>query len=175
MRPSELALGIAANTAVFSVADAVLFRPLPYQSPEQLVLLDEVIPRFTSMYPSLPVNAKHFLEWQANARSFSGMSILRDGAVNLTGNDGPPERLGVENASADLFPVLGVQPLLGRNFSAAEDRPGNNRIVILTEQLWRRRFHSDPGILNKSILLDGVPNQVIGVLRRPSIFRDRIY
>jgi putative ABC transport system permease protein len=159
-----LAIGIAANTAVFSVADAVLFRPLPYQNPEQLVLLNEVIPRFTNMYPSLPVNAKHFLEWKANVRSFSGMSILHDGAVNLTGNDGPPERLGLENTSADLLPVLGVQPLLGRNFSPAEDRPGNNRVVILTEQLWHRRFHSDPAILNKSILLDGVPNQVIGVL-----------
>ena len=159
-----LAIGIAANTAVFSVADAVLFRPLPYQHPEQLVLVDEVIPRFTSMYPSLPVSPKHFLEWKANARSFSGMSILRDRAVNLTGNDGPPERLGVETVAYDLLPLLGVRPLLGRNFSPAEDRPGNNRVVILTEPLWRRRFHSDPGILSKSILLDGVPNQVIGVL-----------
>src|SRR5579864_3775091 len=142
-----LALGIAANTAVFSVADTVLFRPLPYQNPEQLMLVNEVIPRFSIVYPSLPVNAKHFLEWKANARSFSGISILHDSAVNLTGNDGPPERLGVENISYDFLPVLGVQPLVGRNFSAADDRPGNNRVVILTESLWRRRFHSDPGIL----------------------------
>ena len=159
-----LALGIAANTAVFSVADAVLFRPLPYQNPEQLMLLNEVIPRFSNVYPSLPVNAKHFLEWKANARSFSGISILHDSAVNLTGNDGPPESIGVENISYDFLPVLGVQPLVGRNFSAADDRPGNNRVVILTESLWRRRFHSDPGILNKSIFLDGVPNRIIGVL-----------
>jgi len=164
-----LALGIAANTAVFSVADAVLFRPLPYQHPEQLVLVDEVIPQLSNLYPELPVNAKHFFEWKTRASSFADMAIMRDSSVNLTGINGPPERLGIENASANLLPVLGVHLLLGRNFTAAEDHPGNNRVVILTEPLWRRRFHSDPGILNKSILLDGVPNQVIGVL--PASFR----
>jgi putative ABC transport system permease protein len=164
-----LALGIAANTAVFSVADAVLFRPLPYQHPEQLVLINEIIPRFTNLYPMLPVNAKHFYEWKARTHLFADMAILRDGGVNLTANDGQPERLGVQSVSANLFPVLGVELLLGRNFTAEEDRPGNNRVVILTEPLWRRRFHSDPRILNQPILLNGVPHQVIGVL--PASFR----
>lgn len=164
-----LALGIAANTAVFSVADAVLFRPLPYQHPEQLVLINEVIPRFKNVYPVLPVNSRHFDAWSAHSRSFTGMAILRDNGINLTGHDGPPEQLGVENVSANLLPVLGTQLLLGRNFTAAEDRPGNNRVVILTEPLWRRRFHSDPAILKKTILLDGVPYQVVGVL--PATFR----
>ncbi|HLH00149.1 MAG TPA: ABC transporter permease [Bryobacteraceae bacterium] len=158
-----LALGIAANTAVFSVADAVLFRPLPYNQPEQLVLINEVVPRFSRLYPYLPVNSRHFEAWQSHARSFSGMTILRDNGINLTGNDGPPERLGIENVSANVLAVLRVQPLLGRNFTPEEDRPGNNRVVI-TEPLWRRRFHSDPTIVNKSILLNGVPNQVIGIL-----------
>ena len=164
-----LALGIAANTAVFSVADAVLFRPLPYDHPEQLVLLNEVIPRFSHLYPALPVNAKHFFEWKARTRSFADMAIMRNGGVNLTGNNGPPEHMAIESVSANTLPLLGAQLLLGRNFRADEDRPNNNRVVILTEHLWRRRFHADPGILNQAILLDDVPNQVIGVL--PASFR----
>jgi putative ABC transport system permease protein len=164
-----LALGIAANTAVFSVADAVLFRPLPYDHPEQLVLINEVLPELGHLYPRFPVNAKHFFEWKARTRSFADLAILNNGSVNLTGVDGPPERLGVERISFNLFPLLGIRPLLGRNFTATEDQPGNERVVILTEQLWRRRFHSDPGILNQKIVLNGVPHLVIGVL--PSDFR----
>ena len=164
-----LALGIAANTAVFSVADAVLFRPLPYEHPGQLVVINEVIPRFTKLYPILPVNAVHFDAWTKRSHSFSGMAITRPNEINLTGNEGPPERLGIENVSANLLQVLGTKLLLGRDFMAQEDRPGNNRVVILSEPLWRRRFHSDPGILSKNILLDGVPNRVIGVL--PATFR----
>jgi putative ABC transport system permease protein len=164
-----LALGIAANTAVFSVADAVLFRPLPYQHPEQLVLMNEIIPRLTNLYPTLPVNARHFYIWKERSRSFADMAILKDDGVDITASDGPPERLGMENVSFNLLPLLGVQPLIGRNFTAEEDHPGNDREVILTEPLWRRRFHSDPEILNKTILLDGVPNKVIGVL--PASFR----
>jgi predicted permease len=164
-----LALGIAANTAVFSVADAVLFRPLPYSHPDQLVVINEVIPRFTRLYPILPVNSVHFDAWTKRSRSFSGMAITRPSDINLTGNEGPPERLGIENVSANLLHVLGTNLLLGRDFTPEEDRPGNNRVVILTEPLWRRRFHSDPEILNQNILLDGVPNRVIGVL--PATFR----
>ncbi len=164
-----LAVGIAANTAVFSVADAVLFRPLPYQHPEQLVLLNEIIPKLTNVYPMLPVNARHFYIWKERSHSFTDMAILRDGGTDITAAGGPPERLGVESVSFNLLPVLGVQPLMGRNFTKEEDQPGNNRVVILTEPLWRRRFHSDPGILNQNILLDGVPNKVVGVL--PASFR----
>jgi putative ABC transport system permease protein len=164
-----LALGIAANTAVFSVADAVLFRPLAYDHPERLVLINEVVPELSNLYPRLPVNAKHFYEWKARTHSFADMAIMWDNGVNLTGNEGPPERLGTERTSTNLLSVLGVRVMLGRSFTAEEERPGNERVVILTEPLWRRRFHSDPGILNKKILLNGVPNLVIGVL--PSSFR----
>ncbi|MBZ5611833.1 MAG: ABC transporter permease [Acidobacteriia bacterium] len=164
-----LALGIAANTAVFSVADAVLFRPLSYDHPEQLVLINEVLPQFSNVYPRLPVNAKHFYEWKARTRSCDDLAIMRDGGVNLTGNEGPPERLGVLRTSPNLLAALRVPLMLGRSFTTEEDRPGNDRVVILTEPLWRRRFHGDPGILNQKILLNGVPNVVIGVL--PSSFR----
>jgi macrolide transport system ATP-binding/permease protein len=164
-----LALGLAANTAVFSVADAVLFRPLPYQNPQQLVAINEVIPQLSQRYPRLPVNAKHFFEWQARCRSFNDLAILMNGSLNVTGKEGPPERLSVERVSWNLLPLLGVQPLLGRNFTPEEDRPNNDRVVILTYGIWQRRFHGDAAILNKSILLSGTPLMVVGVL--PSWFR----
>ena len=164
-----LALGLAANTAVFSVADAVLFRPLAYAHPEQLVTINEVILQVSNLYPRLPVNAKHFYEWRERCRSFADLTILRDGSMNLTGRDGPPERLGLETVSANFLPLLGVQPALGRNFTAEEDRPGNDREVILADSLWRRRFHSDPAILNQTIQLNGTPHIVVGIL--PLSFR----
>jgi len=159
-----LALGLAATTAVFSVADAVLFRPLPYQRPQQLVVINEVIPQLSQRYPSLPVNAKHFFEWQARCRSFVDLAILREGTMNLTGNEGPPMRLSVKRISWNLLPLLGVQPLLGRNFTTEEDRPNNDRVVILGYRLWQRRFHGNAAILNKTIVLSGTPHTVVGVL-----------
>jgi predicted permease len=159
-----LALGLAATTAVFSVADTVLFRPLPYQRPQQLVAIHEVIPQLSQRYPSLPVNAKHFFEWQARCRSFADLAILREGAMNLTGNEGPPMRLSVKRISWNLLPLLGVQPLLGRNFTTEEDRPNNDHVVILTYGLWQRRFDGDSAIINKTILLGGTPHTVVGVL-----------
>ena len=164
-----LAVGIAANTAVFSVADAVLFRPLPYAHPEQLMVLNEIIPKITNVAPLLPANANHFYKWKERSRSFADMGIFHERGADLTSSDGPPQHLAVEDVSFNLLPLLGAQPLMGRNFTAEEDRPGNERVVILTEGLWRRRFHSDPGILSKTILLDGFPNKVAGVL--PASFR----
>jgi len=164
-----LALGIAANTAFFSVADAVLFRPLPYEHPEQLMVLNEIIPKITNVAPLLPANASHFYAWKQRSRSFADMGIFREGGADLTSADSPPQHLAVEDVSFNLLPLLGAQPLMGRNFTAEEDHPGNERVVILTEGSWRRRFHSDPDILNKTILLDGFPNKVIGVL--PASFR----
>jgi len=159
-----LALGLAATTAVFSVADAVLFRPLAYQRPEQLVAINEVIPQLSQRYPRLPVNAKHFFEWQARCRSFADLAILQNGSVNLTGSEGPPMRLSVERVSWNFLPLLGAQPLLGRNFTAEEDRPNNDRVVILGYGLWQRRFHGDAAIPSKTILLNGTPRTVVGVL-----------
>jgi putative ABC transport system permease protein len=159
-----LALGVAANTAVFSVADAVLFRPLSYQNPGRLVAIHEVIPQFSQRYPRLPVNANHFFAWESRSRSFAGLSLLQDGSLNLTGVEGPPARLAMERVSWNFFPLLGVQPLLGRNFTAEEDHPNNDRVVILTFGLWQRRLHGDAAALNKTILLNGTPYTVVGVL-----------
>jgi predicted permease len=164
-----LALGLAASTAVFSVADAVLFRPLAYDRPEQLVAIAEMIPQYSQLYPRIPVNAKHFYEWRSRCRSFADLAMLDSGTMNLTTDDGPPERLGRAQVSANLLPMLGVRPLLGRYFTEEEDRPGNDRVVILTDGLWRRRFHGDPAILNKNIMLNGNPHRVVGVM--PPWFR----
>src|SRR4029077_2531012 len=95
---------------------------------------------------------------------FADLAILMNGSLNLTGNEGPPMRLSVERISWNLLPLLGVQPLLGRNFTKEEDRPDNDRVVILTYGLWQRRFHGDTAILNKTILLSGTPHIVAGVL-----------
>ena len=159
-----LAIGLAANTAVFSVADAVLFRPLTYLRPQELVELSEVIPQYSRLYPHIPVNARHYFEWRQRCRSFADLAIMGDsGSINLTADDGPPERLGVARVSANFLPLLGVHPLLGRNFNDEEDRPGNDRVVVITDGLWRRRFHADPSIVNRNITLNGTPHRVIGV------------
>src|SRR6266481_1084215 len=160
-----LAIGLAANTAVFSVADAVLFRPLTYFRPQELVELNEVIPQYSHLYPRIPVNARHYFEWRQRCRSFADLAIMGDsGSIGLTADDGPPERLGVARVSANFLPLLGVHPPLGRNFNDEEDRPRSDRVVVITDRLWRRRFHGDPSIVNRNITLNGNPHLVIGVL-----------
>src|SRR5436190_16922221 len=100
-----LALGLAANTAVFSVADAVLFRPLEYDRPEQLVSIAEVVPQYSHLYPRLPVSAHHFYQWRERCRSFADLALIDGGSTNLTTADGPPERIGVVAVSANFLPM----------------------------------------------------------------------
>ncbi|HLJ47017.1 MAG TPA: ABC transporter permease [Bryobacteraceae bacterium] len=159
-----LAIGIAANTAVFSVADAVLFRPLPYENPEQLMALSEMIPQYSHLYPRIPVNAAHYYAWRERTRTFADLAIMQDGALNLTSGDGPPERLKTELVSSNTLPLLGVKPFLGRDFTAADDEPKNNRVVLLSAAVWQRRFHGDTGVLGRTIVLDGNPHVIAGVL-----------
>jgi hypothetical protein len=98
------------------VTNAALFRPLGFERPDQPMLINEIVPELIHLYPRLPVNAKHFFEWKARMHSFADVAILDSGGVNLTGKDGPPERVGVGRVSFNFFPVLGVRPLLGRRF-----------------------------------------------------------
>lgn len=107
-----LALGLGATTAVFSLVNGVLLRPLPYAEPERLVTIREVIPAVAHLYPSLPVNARHFVEWRRNCPSIEGMSVIESAAMNLTGS-GEPERLDGARVSPNLFRVLGVRPGAG--------------------------------------------------------------
>ena len=154
-----LALGIGANTAIFSVVNAALLRPLPYADPDKLVRLTEDSPNVPQMSISYP----NFLDWREQNQVFSGIAAMQFRSLNLTGSD-EPERLAGRAVSAELFDVLGVNPSLGRTFVPEEDRPGANPVCIISNGLWQRRFGSDPQLVNKQINLSGASYTVIGVL-----------
>ncbi|HWQ33602.1 MAG TPA: ABC transporter permease [Blastocatellia bacterium] len=166
----SLALGIGANTAIFTVVNAVLLRPLPFPEPEQLVMVweDATFAGFPQNTPA-PAN---FVDWQAQSRSFESMAALSEGSFNLTG-DGEPEKIQAYRVTANFFPLLGVQPALGRSFLAAEDQPGANRVVMLSHGLWQRRFGGEPSVIGKDILLNGEKYRVIGVMPRGFQFLER--
>lgn len=154
-----LALGIGANTAIFSVVNGVLLRPLPYKAPEQLVFIWEGTPTFPEMSVSIP----NFLDWRERQKTFSELAAFRSGGFDLTGVEAP-ERVSTRLASASMLPLLGVQPALGRNFLPEEDQLGGNPVVMLSHGFWVRRFAQDPNILGKTLTLSGVPHTVVGVL-----------
>ena len=156
-----LALGIGANSAIFSLVNAVLLRPLPYGNVDRLSMIwggD----RSRGMEPE-PVTPADFAEWRADGRFFEQMAGSRDATYSLTGK-GDPESIFGYRFSADFFSVLGVMPALGRTFLVEEDRPGANRVVVLSHALWMRRFGGDAGILGEAIMLNGEPYTVIGVM-----------
>ena len=132
-----LALCIGATTAVFSVIDATLLRPLAYHDPDRLYVVHELLPQMKA--PVVPVNATHFREWRTAARSFEDMALLFGSDVNVTG-PGDPERLHSARVSPSLFPILGVRAQLGRTFFEEEDQPGRDLVIVLSHELWRRRF-----------------------------------
>ncbi len=163
-----LALGIGATTAMFSVVNAVLLRPLAYRQPDKLYLIREGISEMAQFYPSFPANAGGFLRWQSQCRSFERIAIVEPIGRILTGA-GESQEIHGGRGSANLLEVLGVQPQLGRTFLADEDRPGNDHVVILTDSFWRDHFHSDPSLIGRSITLDGESDVVVGIL--PPAFR----
>lgn len=158
-----VAIGIGANTAIFSIVNGVLLRPLPFSNPERLVVLREVIPAFAQTYPTLPASAWHFTQWQQRAKSLEGVAAIQTGSVALTGS-GEPERIDSMRVSSRMFDVLGVSPALGRAFLPGEDQVGKQPVAILSDGLWRRRFHADTAILGRTIELDSRPFTVVGVL-----------
>jgi putative ABC transport system permease protein len=155
-----LALGIGASAAVFSVADAVLLKPLRFRDPGSLAIVWEKLPKYD--LPRNTVSPANFLDWQQQNRAFSGMAAFLDLPANLTGV-GRPEQVDVEKVSANFFSVLGVEPLLGRGFVEGEDQTGKGNVVILSYPLWKSKFAADPNILGKSIQLDGQAETVVGV------------
>jgi putative ABC transport system permease protein len=159
----SLAFGIAANTLIFSLVDGVLLRPLRYRDPDRLVAIDEVVLEIAKTYPTLPVSARHYFEWQDRLSSFSQIGIIDGRRAILTG-DGDPEQVEAARVSASLLPLLGAKVRLGRTFLDEEDQPGRNPVVVLTESLWRRRYGGEAGILGRTITVDGTPRTVIGVL-----------
>jgi putative ABC transport system permease protein len=156
-----LALGIGANTALFSVVNGVLLNPLPFQDPDQLVELYTKTPAFDQSSITYP----NFLDWRENNRSFSSISAFRSDNLNLTGS-GEPERLNGHMISADFFSTLGLNPILGRTFRPEEDQPGAAPVAILGDALWKRRFGSSPDILGKNVTLNGVSYAVVGIAQR---------
>ncbi|HKG58790.1 MAG TPA: ABC transporter permease [Pyrinomonadaceae bacterium] len=156
-----LALGIGANTAIFSVVNTILLRPLAYKDPERLVMVWEDATRHG--YPRDTPAAANFVDWRDQNQVFEGMAAIDDTSFNLTGA-GDPERLEGRRVSANLFPLLGVEPQLGRVFTAAEDQPGAQRVVLLSNALWQRRFGGDPGIVGKALTLNGESHVVVGVM-----------
>lgn len=157
-----LALGIGATTAIFSIVDAVVLRPLALPQPGQLVAVRCVIPSIARQYPTLPVNARFYDEWRA-LPAFSSLALFDRWAVTLTGQ-GEPARLSAVAATANLLPTLGIAPSLGRGFAAEDDRPGKPALAIISDCLWHEHFSADPAILGRSITIDSRPITVIGVL-----------
>jgi putative ABC transport system permease protein len=161
-----LALGIGANTTIFSVVNAVLLRPLPYQNSEQLVMIWGKLPAHVS--GAVGASAPEFVDYQDQNSVFSSIATHTSSSFNLTGV-GEPERIVGTLVSAGLFPLLNVQPALGRAFLNEEDQPGHDRVVILSHGLWRRRFAGDSDIVGRSVTLDGQSHAVVGVA--PAGFR----
>jgi predicted permease len=150
-----LSLGIGANTAIFSVVDAVLLRPLAYRAPGRLVTI--------LMDGQSPVSVANYVDWRDQSRSFTAMGAADYWSPNLTGVDSPEHITGLK-VTQNLFPMLGIDPMLGRWFVEGEDKVGADREVILSYRLWQRRFSSDPTVLGKTILLDGNAYSVVGVM-----------
>jgi putative ABC transport system permease protein len=159
---SALALGIGANSAIFSVVNAVLLRPLPFKNPEQLVMVWENATHlgFPKNTPSPP----NFIDWQRLNTVFTGMAAMVERSFNLTGV-GEPERLDGRRVSANLFDLLGVPPFVGRTFVPDDDRAGAH-VLLLSYSLWQRRFGSDPSIIGRAVTLNGESYTVIGVMPR---------
>ena len=158
---ATLALGIGANIALFSVVNSVLLRPLPYREPDRLVRLSSTdqannLLRVGFSYP-------RFLEVQQRQQVFSDLALSIDNAFTLTGRGDPEQVIGL-HASAALLPMLGLQPIVGRNFSPDEDRPGGSRVVLISRQMWQQRFNGDAAVLGQALILDGAPHAIIGVL-----------
>jgi putative ABC transport system permease protein len=153
-----LALGIGANTAIFSVVNGVLLRPLPFRDPSRLVLIAE-----KSSFPVISTSYENYLDWRDQSHSFESMEATRGGAITLTGA-GEPERLNVRMATAGLFPLLGINAQVGRTFLPEEDRAGGAPVVLLSYGLWQRRFGGAQDIIGKPVNLDAQPYTVVGVL-----------
>jgi putative ABC transport system permease protein len=163
-----LAFGIGASSAVFSIVNAAMLRPLPFPKHERLVMVYEVLPRF-GLFAVAPAN---FLDWRAQNTSFEGIAAYATGYETLVGADAA-ERISRATVSWDFFDVLGVQPALGRTFRAEEDLPQRTDVVVLSHGMWQRRFGGDPQILGRSITFSGVPASVIGIMPPDVVFPSR--
>src|SRR5947207_3034038 len=156
-----LALGIGANTAIFSLVNSILLRPLPYREPAQLVRLIQASPNLG--LATLSISQADFAAYHEQNSSFETLAMFNSGGVNLTGQ-GEPERLSVANVSADYFKVFGVNPALGRTLREGEDAPGKNGVCVISYGLWQRRFGGDPQVVGYTLVLNNAASEIIGVM-----------
>ena len=156
-----LALGIGANTAIFSVVKAVLLSPLPYPQPERLVWVREINPGADIM--DEPASAPNYNDWRTEGRSFEGVAAFAYAGGTITDGDREPERVPAMSTSANFFRVVGVAPALGRGFLPDEEQTGRNRVVVISHALWQRRFGASPNAVGQTINISGNPHTIVGV------------
>jgi len=167
-----MALGIGANTAIFSVVHSVLMEPLPFSQPDRLVRLWHVPPQ--SSFPGVTrfaISAANFLDWQKQNTVFEGMALYTGGGYDITGQ-GKPQSIRAGKVTANFFSVLGVQPIHGRVFTPAEDQPGKDHELVLTYKLWQSRFASDPKAVGRTITIDGTPYVIVGIMGPKMVLPD---
>lgn len=167
-----LALGIGANTAIFSLVDAAMLRPLPYADPERVVVVWEEIstgldapgvPGAAVELRRIAVAPANYRDYQTQVHAFGSAAAFAATGRNLTG-DGTPERVVAEEVTASYFRVLGVQPILGRTFIDEENAPGREQLVVISHGLWQRRYGADPAIIGRVVILNNRPHEVVGVM-----------
>jgi predicted permease len=163
-----LALGIGANTAIFSVVNAVLLNPLPFHNANRIVSMFEE----TQNFPKGSISYPNFLDWQRDNRSFEAMAAYRHTDGSITGV-GQPENVRAQRVSANFFPILGVNPILGRTFTSEEDRRGASPTALISEGLWKRKFASNRNVIGQRLIVAGQARTIIGVI--PASFRLQIF
>src|SRR5262249_1190981 len=158
-----LALGIGGNTAIFSVVDQLLLRPLPYPDGDQLATVEEL-----SGGRPADVSPANWLDWQRESRTFRRLAARQSSALPLTGG-GEPRRVNAQRVSSEFFPLLGVAPLLGRTISDEDDRPNGPRVAVLSYRVWQEQLGGDRRAVGRTLQLDDRPYEIVGVM--PSGFR----
>src|SRR5215472_5795506 len=164
----SLALGTGAATALFSLVDTIVLKPLSYRDPEKLVMIREILPPLAHIYPTVPVNMQHFRYWREHAQSFDSLAAATSGSVRFFIGD-EPEVAGTALVSAGIFDTLAVPMQLGRGFTQEDERTSKGQPIVITDGFWRKRFHADPGIIGKTLRLENGKCPIVGVL--PASFR----
>src|SRR6266700_2064752 len=165
-----LALGIGTNVAVFSVVDSMLLRPLQFRDAGRLVVVWEDDSRFG--FPHDTPAPANFVDWKQRNHVFEDMAALQGQIYAITG-DGTPEQVEGNPVTANLFPLLGLEPILGRNFLPEEDQPSGPKVALLSFGLWQRRYGADRSVVGRGIQLDGATYQIVGIMPRGFTFPER--
>ncbi|HYZ85538.1 MAG TPA: ABC transporter permease, partial [Bryobacteraceae bacterium] len=163
----SLAIGIGANTAIFSLVNMVLLQPLAFKEPQRVFALRETLPKFSGP-KSVPVNPVHVREWGRQCPSLEQVALMQGDRMDLVSGSEPVSIPGI-NVSHNVFALFGVEPIMGRTFLPEEEQEGSNQVVMLSESLWRSRFDADASVIGKAIMLDGQKHEVVGIV--PAWFR----